>query len=247
MTTFAQIQSRVQQIVIDLPTAVTSQVPTLVNEALRGLQIKHDFHVCKATATFTTTEGTRLLGAIPSDWNKIRGRPYLITDQGRTYELGYTEDRADAMREYATLIGGEANADDMEGEPRLLLRTEPTTTAGASNLEVYPLPDGLSLYANGEYRIHLPYWKFLPALSGSTDTNWFTVNCPEYLTYQAASDAFLLNWDEERAAVWAQRAANQFAEIVRRAKREKVAQLETLPISFSARGRPGFNRGDFRR
>ena len=54
MATYGAIQTRVQQIIIDLPSSVTAQVPTLVKEAVRSLQVKHNFKVMEALSSFTT-------------------------------------------------------------------------------------------------------------------------------------------------------------------------------------------------
>lgn len=245
MATFGELQTRVQEIIIDLPTAVTAQVPTLIRGSLRRLQLLHDFKVCEAlSSVYTTTLETRVLAATPSDFNKFRGLPQLIDANGKVRELGIFPDRGAAEREFGSLAGGEATASDLTGPPRFLLRSEPTNELGATNLEVYPLPTNTSLYANGNWRIRVPYWKFLTELSGNSDTNWFTVNAADYLAWDAAADGFFLDWDEQHALIWKQNAQSRFKEIVDMDKKMRVAGMNVIAPSSDAlapRGIPGDN------
>lgn len=247
MATFAELQTRVQEIIIDLPTPVLNRVPTLVNEAVRKLQTLHDFKVCEAlSSVFTTTLDTRVLGAVPADFVKFRGRPHMITNQGRVIEIGVASDRPAVEREFGSTAGGEFVAGTLRGRPRVLLQSENTDEAGASNFEVYPLPDGLSLYTTapaGEYRIRVPYWKFLTVLSGSGDQNWFTNNAEEWIVHKAASRGFVLDWDEAKAAVQQGLAQNEWVEIKRRDKLMRVGALRELRVSPDARG-PRVDGGD---
>lgn len=244
MATFGELQTRVQHIVIDLPTSVTAQVPTLIKEAVRKLQTKHDFEICKATtAVLTTTLETRVLAALPSDWNKWRGKPYHIGVQGQVLELGTFAERADALREFDTMDGGEADPETMSGSPVGILLSEPTDELGTRNIEVYPLPDGNSLYLDGEYRIVLPYWKFLTTLSGAGDQNWFTNNAEEWIVFMAAAGAFFLDWDENRGTLWTQRASVEYKDIILRDKYTKLGQVSEIVPNRDARG-PRVQSGD---
>ena len=248
MTTYTALQSRVLQIVIDTPTAVTTQVPTLVNEAIRTLQDRHGFKVCEAvTSVMQTTEATRVLAAAPSDWQKIREKPQLIDEQGRVWDLNWSDIREDVERRFGTIAGGTYTVGDLDGRPNTILQSEPSNELGGFNFEVFPLPDGLSLYTNGEYRIRIPYWKYLATLLSGGDQNWLTVNCANYIAYQAASDAFMLNWDEQRAGVWALRAKIELDKAILADKKMRMAATgDTLRMSVNARGPRSAVGGDFK-
>lgn len=235
MATYLELQTRVQQIVIDLPTAVTAQVPTLIKESVRRLQRLHDFKVCETlTSVLTTVEGTRTLAAVPADFYKFRRLPHLIHATGRTQDLGLFPDRGSAEREYGTLAGGEATAADLSGSPRFLMLSENTDENGTMNFEVFPLPDGNSTYANGEYRIRVPYYKFLTELAASGSSNWFTTHAEEWLAWDAAGEAFFLNWDENRGALWKQKAASKYKEVIDADKRLRYSGFDTLQPSLGA-------------
>jgi hypothetical protein len=243
MATYNELQTRVQHIVIDLPVSVTAQVPTLVKEAVRKLQTKHDFEVCKAVSSvYTTTIGERVLTPLPSNWNKWRGKPVTIEPDGSVLELGVFSDRFDAEREWGSELASPAEPELIMGPPRGLLLSEPTDELGTRNVEVYPLPDGLSLYTGvggGEYRIVLPYWRFLTTLTNSTDQNWFTNNAEEWIVFMAAAGAFFLDWDEDRGTLWTQRASAEWKDILLRDKYNKIAQITEIVPHRDARGHRG--------
>ena len=237
MATFAELQTRAQHIVIDLPTSVTAQVPTLVKEAVRSLQRDHNFKVMEAESSLlSTATATRVLSAVPSDFKELRGLPYEIMADGTVRELLNPANRVAIIREWGTTAGGEAETDLHNGNPQAILIGEPTSEAGAMNFEVYPLPDGQSLYANGQYRIVVPYWKYLTALSASADTNWFTTNAEQWIVWKAASEGFFLDWDEERATFWAQKAAGARKEVIDLDKKFRLAGVRELVPIFDAAG-----------
>jgi hypothetical protein len=205
----------------------------------------HDFKVCEANSSvFTTTEVTQLLGAVPSNFSKFRGKPQLINSDGRVRELGIFPRREDAEREFGTLAGGEADEDVLKGPPRFLSLSLPTDELGTENFEVWPLPDALSLYVDGNYRIKVPYTKYLTELSGGADTNWFTVNADTWLVWDAAAEAFFLNWDENRGTTWKTKAAAVYKEVIDADKRMRFGEMTELVPSSDARGRRG-QPGDY--
>lgn len=167
----------------------------------------------------------------------------MIERSGQTSPLAILESRDDANRLYGTTAGGEYEDAEVEGKPQALLIDEPDTTGGA-NFEVYPLSDGLSTYSQssvGQYRIQVPYWKYLAALSAGSDTNWFTENADEFLIYQATSEAFFLNQDGNNGVAWAQRAAAKYQEVVLRDKKQRWSSIQTLHFSNRA-GRGNYGR-----
>ena len=232
MATFTQIQDRVKRRVIDLPASVTTEVPALINEAMRRLQRKHNFKVMETeTAILTTTIALRTLStaAVPSNFKEMRGSPYLITESGGFKDLLHPDQRASAMREYSV---SDVNA---EGEPRLIVDGEPSDL-NVRNWAVYPFPDGNSDFANGEYRIVIPYWRYLPILVINSDANWFTADAEEYLVYRATAEAFALNWDEERMAIWTQKAADERVEVIKTDKKTRLAGVDTLVPHLDVHG-----------
>ena len=199
MATFAEIKTRVETRVIDLPAAITAEVGTLVNAAMKTLEQKHNFKVMQTeTAQLVTTAASHTLAAVPTNWKEARLKPYIVENDGTTIKLTMATDRSAILSAFAL----SDTTDD--GEPQAILEAEPTDDTGAASFEVYPFPDGLSDFSNGEYRIVIPYWRFVTALSADADTNWFTVHAEEYLVAMGASKGFLLDWDEPRAQLWQQ-------------------------------------------
>lgn len=213
MGTYSTIQTRVTRRVIDLPSQVTAEVPTLVNEALRRIQNEHNFKVMEGLLEATTTLQTRVLAAMPPDFKEFRARPWYQRDDGSVWRMEIASKRED--------IWPDIQVDD-ENSPLLLVDGAPDST-GARNFEVWPLPDGNSDYTNGEYRIKVPYWRFLPALVNANDTNWFTVNAEEYLVNKATSEAFALDWDEERMGIYLQKAQIDKQTVINTDKRYRVS------------------------
>ena len=240
MATFLELQTAVSGIIIDTPATTLAQIPTFIREAVRKLQTKHNFKVMEEeTSVLVTATATRVLSATPSDFKEFRGLPYEIMADGTVRELMNPANRVAVLREYGDTRGGEADTEVMSGPPKAVLLSEPTDELGTTNLEVYPLPDGLSLYANtsaGQYRIVVPYWKYLTVLSANGDTNWFTVNADEYIKYQAASEGFFHDHDEERGTFWAQKAAQQWNDILLRDKYLKLSGVRELWPSGNAAG-----------
>lgn len=226
MGTFASIQARVETRVIDLPTAVQAEVPTLVNEAMRLIQQEHNFKAMEDELETITTVATRVLTAIPARFKEFRGEPWYETDDGFIVRMVLASSREAIWVEVD---------DEAEGFPRFLLDGL-SDDAGTRNVEVYPLPDGNSDYGDGEYRITIPYWRYVPELSADADTNWFTVNAEEWLVEKATAEAFLIDWDEERAAMWLQKAEASKKRVVKLDKVSRVAHVRTLvPLWRGAR------------
>ncbi len=79
MADFWTLQTRVQRRVIDLPASVISEVPDLINEAIRDLQDSHNFHVMRTLTEETTAAATRALLAKPALFKQLRGRPFYTS------------------------------------------------------------------------------------------------------------------------------------------------------------------------
>lgn len=221
MATYLELQQRVARNIIDSPAAITAAIPTLINSAMRDIQKEHNFKVMEAISTGNlTTVASHTFMSKPSNWKEARGDPWFVEDtDGAQREMKWSQNRTD-MLHYFT--------EDDEGWPTILLDAEPSNELNATTFEVWPLPDGLSDYVDGEYRISFPYWKYLTALSANGDTNWFTLNADEYLEFQATWRAFAVDWDEERMAVWAQLAENERKKVIKADKISRLGGVTTL-------------------
>jgi len=219
VATFTELQTEVQGIIIDLPTFVVAQVPKQINRALRKLQRRHNFKVMEAlNPAIVTTLGNRGLGAVPSDFKEVRGRPYTQHNSGEKTFLSLVNGRDAVLTEFSA-----NNADD-EGAPVVILDAEPDVF-NARSFEVYPSPDGNSDYGDGEYRVVIPYWRYLPSLSAGGDANWFTIRADDWLVYQAAGYCFLIDHDPTNATLWFQLAAGEFKDVVSEDKSSRIANV----------------------
>ena len=231
MADFTTLQTRVKRRVIDLPDAVTAEVNTLINAAIRTLERRHHFRVNEAeTAAMLTVAAQRTLAtAVPTNYLQARGVPRLIENDGDDRRLRWLSSRQAARDQFT-----DSNTTET-GEPEALLDPE-TDEEGVRTFEVYPFSDSNSDYSDDEYRIRVPYWRTLTALSADGDSNWFTTNAEEYIVAQATSEAFLLDWDEERAAVWATRANVHFEEVKSTDKHFRLSGVDTFVPSLDAAG-----------
>lgn len=215
MGTYSSIKARVVTRVIDLPSAVLAEVPILINEAIRDLQSQHNFKVMEGELSFVTTIGQRVLGAVPyTTFKEYRGEPWFVrfTDGSIRYLT------SPGARE---AIWGLIDQDDV-GFPQLILDGIPNDT-NQRNFEVYPLPDGLSDYADGEYRVTIPYYRTIPDLVADGDSNWFTVNAERFIVEWATAKAFALDWDEQHSAVKMQEAELERRIVVKKDKTYRLA------------------------
>ena len=179
----------------------------------------------------------------------------MIDNHGGLIELGVAPSKQAAEREFRTHDVGEATVTELQSRPITIALSEPSDVQGTRTFLVYPLPDELSLYTTapaGAYRIRIPYIKLLPALvAGNNETNWFTNNAEEFITYGACSIGFYFNHDETRGDIWFKRAAQEVKDVLARDKNESVSGNTTLNVSFDALGPKvpyadgGSFRGDF--
>ena len=201
MATVAEIVTRLERRVIDLPTSVQAESQRLIEEAHRELQSVHNFKTMEALASVTTTASDPSLGAIGlENFKDYRGDPYWTDDLGVTRFLKVTHSEAEVRAGFNqdTTLG--------IGPPRVLLHTAPTAPGDAIEdhiWRVYPVPDGLALTSDGEYPITVPYWSWLAA---PTTSDWFTNNAEPFILNAATAASFALNWDEPRYSFWRLRA-----------------------------------------
>jgi hypothetical protein len=215
MATFSSMQTRVLSWLIDTPSAVQTEVPTLLTASIAWLQAQHNFQVMQAEAQYVTsstpalgTSQTHIIGQIPSDWKCKRGDPYYVMYIGNKRRMHWQPEREYMYRKWEPFDINQV------GQPKDLLIGEPENAqyppAGGSpsnsltglNIECFPFPDGSSDYSDGNYRINIPYYRYLPALAAPTDTNWFCLDGPqaEFCVSNAIWQGFMMNEDEQRAS-----------------------------------------------
>lgn len=229
---FQQIQDRVKDHLIDLPAATLAAVPEMVNAAIREATDMHNFTFMEMLLSAQTSTGSRtLVVAKPALWKEADAEPHLLLPSGRTKRLSWLPSRSEALRTYAETLpqsGDPAPAD--EGEPLQLLET-------ATRIEVYPFPDNKSTWPGGNYQVRIPYFSRPAVLANGADSNWLTNNAATYVILRAASFGFIMNREEERAAVYAgrleqrggvQTAFSELARVIALDKRSKLPGRLTI-------------------
>lgn len=229
MGTFLQIRQQVETNLIDLPTAVQSAIPRLVNSAMTFIQDQHNFKVMETLdQSFVTTGNNHGIGNMPSNFKEWRGLPYYLTFAADRKQIQIAPSREAALSVY--------NDDDI-GAPTLLVDGEPNDQ-GVRELRVYPRPDQASDYSDGAYRIHLPYYRYVTALSLDGDTNWFTVNAEDWLVFRATAEGFAIDWDVENQAVWEAKAQSRLQAVLNKDKRYRLSGLTTLVPHYQGANTP---------
>lgn len=210
-----QVMTRVSANVLTLDTTVQHNVPAFVQAAAYQLQLVHNFKCMQAeqqyvTPTQTPTQ-THVLGQEPTNFKEVRGDPYFVRYDGSTQGILWAPSREYLYREYPP------SDPNSIGEPRRLFLSEALSTTFPDpnapdvdmtdlNIEVYPFPDMSSDWPDGDYRINVPYWAYMPSMVQATDTNWFCVNAIEFLVAQATSMCFETEMAFPAAQYWAAKA-----------------------------------------
>lgn len=223
--TMDAIVTRVERRLIDLPTRVTVETVTLVNEAIKAACERHNFHEMKAEAPFTTVDATQLLGAVPARFKETRDVPFLR--DGELGVLGTTEitelaSLQEALRDFPL------DDTNVGGRPLAILR-EYDDDSTTDQFLVFPFPDTSSQWDNGLFRVVIPYWRY-PAALAAGQTNYFTDNWEEYLVAAATAEGFNLSWAEERAARWEVRAESRLRSLIKADKRAKLTRVAHLAV-----------------
>lgn len=189
-----------------------------MNEGMRHLQTTHNFKVME-TGLYAqvTTVGARNQASLPANFKEWRGKPFYRTNLGTQRELTWASD---------IVAPNMAYNDTDTGQPETLVDGEEDDT-GAGQIMLWPRPDGLSDWSDGEYRLYLPYIRYLAALSGDSDTNWFTVNAEEYLINFVVGQGFMLDWDEQRSSLWQAQMQQLRKEIIQRDKIYRLSGVNT--------------------
>lgn len=237
MGNYLELKTRVNRRVIDLPAAVQAEVPLLVNIAMQKLQEKHNFKAMEGEFQTVTLVGSHALqraGGGPSSvqfaqnpsfgFKEWRGEPWFLRYQdGAPRFMSWAPSR-EAV--WGMFTQGGATVTDASF-PRLLLEEMPNDTQGSMGISVYPIPDGMSDWPDGEYRITVPHFTYLPALSADADFNWFTnqASGEEFIVTWAAGKAFQLNWDFQKYALMLQEAETHYKDLVTADKRMRLGAV----------------------
>lgn len=242
---FAEIQSNVENYLLDLPDETQAAIPGWINEATRDAERRFNWKHMEAEIEIQTVAGVRELVNEPLRYKEGRGNPFLAHKDGDNEEILWASSLQNMLR-----LAPESSDDTTlgAGKPQFLLALY-DEYEDDFELHCYPLPDGNSDWANGEYRIRIPYWRYT-AEGPTLATNWFSQNLPYYLIFKAAAMGFEFNRDEQRAQYWERRAEQQFKKGSGQQKRARLQGNPTLSISMGAYGpgrRPKLGRGRYRR
>ncbi len=241
---FAQVQTNVENYLLDLPSETQALIPDWIERAVREAEEDFNFDHMQAEARIQTVAGVRELLNEPLRYKEGRGNPYLLTSDGDREPIQWAASFEDMLAQ-----SPESSTDTTLGadKPAFILGRYDEYDDDFE-LEVYPLPDGNSNWDNGEYRIRIPYWRYTDG-SSNNSTNWFTQNIPFYVIFKAAAFGFEFNRDERRAQYWEKRAMQQLRKAKGKQKRARLngRSLSANPGVFSPGRRPRLGRGRYRR
>lgn len=243
MATLAQLRTRIAEHVYDAPAHVNNaKIDEWINRAIKKLQERRNYRVQRATSEFNTVVGNRILAAVPGDWKEPRTdtSPYYRRQLGDTTQMQWGGSEQDVRREFTF------NEADDKGAPQWLWVGLPLAgDLGAANIEVYPFPDGLSDWTSapvGEYRVLVPYWKYLPVLSSDGASNWFSVNAEDFIEFYGQWRAFRATWDQTRTNECLQLMRNEERDVWRKNVMEELQGMTTLEPRTDVRGRRNMSR-----
>lgn len=245
--TYLELQNRTITRIIDLPSAVLSEVPQLINEAMHELQSRHTFKVMETELYAYTQYNNRTLQigapytgqpslfpwpsnaivsplATPVNLKELRDRPiYVRYNDGSVRFMTVAGTRTDI---YGTFTEGD------NGFPSVLLDSAPTDNTNDKLLNVYPLPDGQSDWPDGEYRILIPYYRYLPNLVNSGDNNWLTNNThgERFIVHWATAEGFSLDWDTQNEQKWKAKAELELKFCVMEDKKYRLGPVNELAV-----------------
>lgn len=242
-STFAEIKAEVALRLIDATADLTAIVPSLVNQAMRDFQEKMNYPCMKRRITFTTASETRLLGQMPDAFKAFRERPFWLDAQGSPSFMATLISEEDALKVYARqeLVGLSPITD--KGPPEALspVTLDTAVQSGVTQVNVYPLPD-TNGPQNGNYTIYIPYWGYLDDLTADGASNWFTVNGPYAVIYQAVAHGFMADWNEQRAALNFQIADGYVRKLGRLASMSAAQPMENIAVRADVYGERDENR-----
>lgn len=234
------IKARVEGLVIDVTAEAAARVEPAVRHAQREIEGDHGFLAMEDEFEFATVEDQRTHASYAKPDRFLRprsdARPVRVDGKGATQEIDWLIAYGDRAAHYS---------DDPldKGAPAHLYERD-------ADFEVFPYPDALApggtLFADGHWRIRVPYFRRQPVLqtvAPQNFTNWFTREAEEYLVYRAAAivDAFNRDWEE--AALVQVTAQQQHDRLIREDKRARLAKQRLLRPVRGARGSAFQRRG----
>lgn len=212
------IQADVEGRIIDLNTEVQARIVEWIQRAQTIGEEKHGFLAMEAEVSFTTVTSQRSLGTAPSDWLRHRDRPWFVDGRGGRHPMEWLVSDHDESALYS-------DEPTEVGKPKHVREL-------ASSFEVFPLPDGLavsgSVYSDGQYRVHLPYYKTVGALDSGGASNFWTTDGRYYLEHYAAAQALHYNRDREESIAEFALAEAELQRLIRRDKRDRLPRNVTL-------------------
>lgn len=253
--TYLELQTRVATRVIDLPPNVQGEVPQLVNEALFELQARHSFK-CMETEIYLFTQYNNRVLQTGASANPIT--PPLFTWPGQSTTVanydpqlglpgGFKEFQTSASPTWVRYQDGSVRFIEIapdrrsiygtftEGDnsfPSVILCAPPTANQNDSTFEVYPLPDGLSDWPDGEYRIQVPAFTYFPNLVANTDSNWLTLNPhgEHFVIDWATAQAFGLDWDTAHQQQYTAMAELAYNRLIKQDKMFRLSSVNELAM-----------------
>lgn len=227
MATLTQLRTRITELVYDAPAYVTSAVvDRWINRAIKKLQEHRNYRVMRAVKSANTTLATRLLTAKPADWKEpSQDRPFYRRQLGDVVFMDWSGGEEDVRKEFTY------NEAADKGAPRWLHMGTPSDVAGTQSIEIYPFPDGASDWTSapvGEYRVEIPYWKYLPDLVTDGESNWFTNNAEDYIEFFGQWRAFRATWDETRTRAVQALMRDEEKDVWRKNVMEELAGMRAL-------------------
>ena len=226
MRSFSELQESVRRRIVDVTDGIEAEIPSLVNAAIQDAQRRNNFNAMRASRDYLLSDGQAGV-ARPERIKQLRGAPIVAYDTDTNYEMRVLD-----FNEFTTQETGIYNP----GPPRYLIITDGDR---AAEWIVHPTPDGQGRFTDDAYRVRIFFWRYFAPLTGAADTNWLTDNADEYIIAEATARAFLMNWEEERAAVSRQEADRKLATVVKEDRRAIASGTATMvPIGgvFSSNG-----------
>jgi len=224
---FSELQSTIEEYLLDLPSDTVALVPTWINQAVKDAEKRHNFRNMERTLQIVTTPNIRLQATAPVLYKQSRSDPFLIRNDGGVDEIDWAPSRSDMNRQY-----GDSTIIDI-GSPQFILEIFDEDN-DATEFHSYPFPDTQSLYTDGNYRLSLPTYEFSALMVQGSDSNYVTNNAEFYVIYKAVEYGMFFNRDEERAIAYKSLAEIQYKIFKKWDKRKRIQRRNELTISLGA-------------
>lgn len=224
---FSELIANVEAYILDLPDATVTLVPVWINQAIKDAERRHNFRKMERTLSIVTIPNQREQANVPAQYKEARSDPFIIRFDGATDEIDWAPSRSDMIRQY-----GDNTTIDI-GSPEFILQIF-DETEDVSEFHSYPMPDTLSLYPDGNYRVEIPYYAYSNELVNGSDQNYVTNDAEFYVIYKATEYGMFFNRDEERAIANRNLAEAQYKIFKRTDKMSKVQRRNELTVSLGA-------------